>query len=280
MGTLLSGCFAWLDARCVGAKFVLRMEDLDGPRCQPRYTAAILKALESMGIDWDVYEKQSEQISRYENAMDVLAKAGKLYDCQCSRSQIRERAMPALGGGYIYPGTCQSHVVIDWRQHRGAIRYRVPEGFIDIKSEYGDVLSQSPSQAMGDPVVRRKDGQFSYQLAVVVDDMARGITRVVRGRDIAPSTAVQVCLLKDLGGTVPQYFHHYLLLDKDNETKLSKSAGPSTSVPSAMIEVQRQVLAMIGNAVDPDNIDSIATLKDVLAKFSWDLLPNTDVIIG
>ena len=225
-GTLLSGLLAWLDARSRRAEFVLRLEDVDAERCSPALALEMREALAWLGLDWDAESVQSEGRSAHEAALDALARAGLLYPCRCSRAELRQRAAPAADGGQRYPGSCRERELPagGWRDSREAIRLRLPAGRIAVEDEGGIPLAQDAALEMGDPVLRRRDGAIAYHLAVVVDDAAEGVTRVVRGRDLAPCTAIHRVLQGALGLPTPHYRHHLLLLEERGK-KLAKLHG-------------------------------------------------------
>jgi glutamyl/glutaminyl-tRNA synthetase len=212
-GTLLAGLLAWLDARARGACFILRLENLDSERSSPEKMAAMEDDLRWLGLDWDRLERQSEHTARHDAAMDWLHALQRIYPCACSRTRIRQAAIQALDGGWVYPGFCRGRSVAHWRGCGEALRCDLTDQRPVVRDESGLDLSQDIAACMGDPIVMRKDQTAAYQLAVVVDDAAAGVTRVIRGRDLAPSTATQVALGSLLGFEVPVYRHHFLLLE-------------------------------------------------------------------
>ena len=190
----------------------------------------MLRALEWLGLDWDGVERQSDHGQDHAAALDRLAEAGWLYPCTCSRAEMAAQALSrAPDGSLRYPGTCRHRALPaadqgGWRGCDDAIRLRLPPGRIQVLDEDGSDLSQDPAAECGDPVVRRRDGAVAYPLASVVDDARIGVSRVVRGRDLAPTTAVQVAIAQLLGGTAPGYRHHLLLLE-ERGGKLAKLHG-------------------------------------------------------
>jgi glutamyl/glutaminyl-tRNA synthetase len=225
-GTLLAGLLAWLDARSRGARCALRLEDIDPVRCTPEHASAMREALAWLGLDWDAESLQSANRPAHAAALDRLEASGLLYPCACSRTEIARAGVRAADGGWRYTGRCRGRELPrgGWRAVDGAVRMRLPEGRVDLRDESGLDLSQDPSADMGDPVLRRRDGAIAYHLAVVVDDAEAQITRVVRGRDIAPSTATHVLLQRALGLPTPSYRHHFLLLEETGG-KLAKLHG-------------------------------------------------------
>jgi len=224
-GTLLSALLVWLDARSRGGRALLRLEDLDKGRVRAEWASEVQRALGELGLEWDDVIVQSGRTAAHEAALDALAAAGRLYPCTCSRAD-RAGGRRAPDGGWAYDNTCRDKPLPagGWRDVDGAVRARLPDDRIVLVDEGGEDLSQTPALDMGDPIVRRRDGAIAYQLAVVVDDADSGITDVVRGRDIAPSTATQILLQRLLGYPTPRYRHHLLLLEPRGD-KLAKLHG-------------------------------------------------------
>lgn len=225
-GTLVAALLCWLDARSRGGSIRLRLEDVDRTRCTPESAVDMRAALEWLGLDWDAESLQSEQRARHEASLDALARAGALYPCTCSRSDVRRAGLRAADGGFRYPGTCRDRLLpaCDWRRHDAALRLRLAPGVVGVADEGDTDLRRDPLAAMGDPVLRRRDGSVAYHLACVVDDGAERITRVVRGRDLAASTAIHVTLQRWLDLPTPAYRHHFLLLERSGD-KLAKLHG-------------------------------------------------------
>jgi glutamyl/glutaminyl-tRNA synthetase len=225
-GTLLAGLLCWLDARSRAAHLELRLEDIDSTRCTPESARDMRAALEWFGLDWDGESLQSERSREHESALEKLAQRGALYPCRCSRSKAKRWGMVAADGGHRYPGTCRDTALpsAGWRGCGEALRLRLESGRVEPVDEGGFQLAQDPAADMGDPVLRRKDGAIAYHLGVVVDDAGQGVTRIVRGSDLAASTAIHVVLQRLLDLTTPVYRHHLLLLE-ERGSKLAKLHG-------------------------------------------------------
>lgn len=225
-GTLLAALLCWLDARSRGGEVALRLEDIDSVRCTPDRADDLRRALAWFGLDWDSFVLQSERREDHEAALSRLAQRGLLYPCRCTRSQIKRAALPAADGGFRYPGTCRGRSLPagGWRECDEVIRLRLEPGLVSPVDEGGFPLAQDPSAALGDPVLRRRDGTLAYHLAVVVDDASQKISRIIRGRDLAPSTAIHVVLQRALCVPTPAYRHHLLLLE-EHGGKLAKLHG-------------------------------------------------------
>ncbi len=277
-GTLLAALLAWLDARSLGGRFVVRLENLDVTRCRPAWADQLLADLTWLGLDWDelVDQAQAPARARHEAALDALAAAGRLYPCACTRAD-RAGGRRAPDGGWAYPNTCRGRALPDggWRAVTEAVRVRLDDDRIDLVDEGGLDLSQTPAVEMGDPVVVRRDGVLAYQLVVVVDDAASGVTRVVRGRDIAPSTATQVMLQRLLGLPRPAYRHHFLLLEPRGD-KLAKLHG---SVPASALRARHDAASLCGLLAAAAGLvaaPALCTPRELLATFAWDRVTNDD----
>ena len=225
-GTLIAGLLCWLDARSNRARVALRLEDLDRERTKSGYVDRMERDFAWFGLDWDSRSLQSENADRYKSALEALVREGRVYACDCSRAAIRAVARRAPDGSYRYPGTCRSKTVRStaWREVDRPLRLRLDSREIALKDESGIDLSGDAATLFGDPVLRRRDGTYSYHFASVLDDSEAGVDRVVRGRDLAPSTILQVALQRELGLPTPSYRHHCLFLERSGD-KLSKLHG-------------------------------------------------------
>lgn len=279
-GTLLAGLLAWLDARSRGARFVLRIEDVDRIRCTPRATREMGEALRWLGLDWDAEQVQSRRREAHEATLDRLAARGALYPCSCSRRELRRGGTRAADGGWRYPGSCRGRALpgADWRHASGAVRLRLEPGRLELRDESGLDLGQDPLAAMGDPVLLRADGSIAYHLAVVVDDAIDEVTRVVRGRDLATSTAIHVSLQRLLGLASPRYRHHALLLE-ERGGKLAKLHGAVSwrelreRYPAPRLCGLLAWLVGLREAPDP------CTPASLLEGFCWEKVRREDVVL-
>jgi glutamyl/glutaminyl-tRNA synthetase len=277
---LLAGLLCWLDARSRGAHLLLRLEDVDSARCTPALAEEMRAALRWLGLDWDAECVQSERRAAHESALDALDAQGLLYPCGCSRSSVTRAALPAADGGWRYPGTCRGRALPPggWRASGEALRLRLPPGRVVLRDESGLDLSQDPLAEMGDPVLRRRDGAIAYHLAVVVDDAADGITRVVRGRDLAASTAIHRVLQRALGLSAPVYRHHLLLLAEEGGklAKLHGSVGWRELRSRLSGEELCGALAWLaGLAAAPRALAP----RDLLAGFAWQRVRAEDRLV-
>lgn len=275
-GTLLAGMLVWLDARSRGGRIELRLEDLDVTRTRAAWATQMIDACAWLGLDWDAVVVQSDRRAAHEAALDALAAAGRLYPCSCSRA-ARAGGRRAPDGGWAYENTCRGRALPagGWRAAGDAVRAQLDDDRIELVDGGGVDLSQTPAHEMGDPVVRRRDGVIAYQLAVVVDDHDAGITDVIRGRDIAPSTATQVMLQRLLAYSQPRYRHHFLLLEP-GAGKLAKLHG---SIPFSQLQARHDGPALCGILAHAARLTATAAPcmpAELVAAFDWQRVPRID----
>jgi glutamyl-Q tRNA(Asp) synthetase len=230
-GSLAAALASWLDARAHQGQWLIRMEDVDEPRCIPGADTLILKQLSDCGLHSDLpVVWQSRRAAHYAHALSQLLAQSWVYGCQCSRKDIENQWL-AHGvrrerhQAWIYPGTCRAlnltpdsaHAELDWR-------FKVAPGMLSWHDRWLGSQKQDVAAEVGDFVLKRADGLWAYQLAVVVDDGLQGITDVVRGQDLADNTPRQILLQRALGLPLPRYAHLPLVRDAQGE-KLSKQQG-------------------------------------------------------
>jgi glutamyl-Q tRNA(Asp) synthetase len=278
-GTLLAGLLSWLDARKRGAEFLLRLEDLDPERCKPEWQSRMVEDLRWFGLDWDELQVQSERASVYEATLGCLEELGRLYPCSCSRTKIKAHGRRGPDGGWVYPNTCRARRLAGgWREGPGPLRARLDDGEIAVTDESGVDLSQRPSEALGDPVVVRRDGAVAYNLAVVADDNATGISRVVRGRDIAPSTATQVALQGLLSMPRPIYRHHLLFLE-NRGSKLAKLHGAVGAPELRRHYTSHALCGVIAHAAGLIDEPRSVAATELVAGFDWRRVRQADRVL-
>jgi glutamyl-Q tRNA(Asp) synthetase len=218
-GSLIAAVASYLEAQAQQGKWLLRMEDLDKPREMPGAADAILTALEAFGFEWDdsiVY--QSQRLEAYAEALFTLQYKGLVYPCACSRKEIADSAMHGIDG-LVYPGTCRNGLAAG--KTARAWRIKVEDRTLSFNDAIQGVVSQNLSTDIGDFVLKRADGFYAYQLAVVVDDAEQGITYVLRGADLLDSTPRQIYLQQTLDYPQPNYAHVPVAANSLGE-KLSK----------------------------------------------------------
>jgi glutamyl-Q tRNA(Asp) synthetase len=227
---LVAALASWLDARSRGGRWLVRIEDVDTPRCVPGADQAILQQLAACGLVPDgpvVWQSQRGDV--YADALQTLVKKGWAYPCGCSRKDIESAQTVARHSAAVYPGTCREGLggkpARAWRLNVRAVQEALA---LPALTHWTDrrlgPQQQNVNEEVGDFVLRRADGLWAYQLAVVVDDAAQGITHVVRGQDLADNTARQIVLQHALGLPTPHYLHTPLVLGTNGE-KLSKQNG-------------------------------------------------------
>jgi glutamyl-Q tRNA(Asp) synthetase len=252
-GSLLAAVGSYLDARANGARWLVRIEDLDTPRVVPGCADAMLRTLEAFGFEWDGEVLfQSTRRAAYAEAIATLTGSKRIFACSCSRKDLAGVDEEAQG----YPGTCRSGPT---KPGLPSLRFRVREGPIHFDDLYLGPQRFDLAQC-GDVVVQRRDGIASYQLAVVVDDAFQGVTRVVRGADLLSSTPWQIDLLDALALPTPIYGHLPLLLEPDG-AKLSKSRRSLPLDPTAVPQALASTLTHLSQAPPADLAHS--SIKDV-----------------
>ncbi len=261
-GSLVAALGSWLDARAHGGRWLVRIEDVDVPRCVPGAAEAILRQLAAVGLVPDEAPVwQSQRGVLYQQALDALLGQGRTFPCACSRKDIAD-ALTAQGmerprhGELVYPGSCRHG--LDGKPVR-AWRFKVPAGCVQWTDRRLGPQAQDVAAEVGDFVLKRADGLWAYQLAVVVDDAAQGITDVVRGADLLDNTARQLLLQHALGLPTPRYLHTPLLLGANGE-KLSKQNGAAAPPMNDLLAVLDAAASTLGLAATRQH-----TVADALA---------------
>lgn len=217
-GSLIAAVGSCLDARTHGGRWLVRMEDVDEPRCSQAHADEILRVLDACGFEWDgEVVHQSRRKELYQAALDRLLQNGHAYPCACTRREIADSSLNGIEGP-VYPGTCRAGLA--GRAPR-AWRVRVGSEPVCFEDRLRGRHCQNLEADIGDFVIRRADGFFAYQLAVVVDDHEQGITHVVRGADLLASTPRQIHLQRLLGHATPAYLHLPVAVNEHGQ-KLSK----------------------------------------------------------
>ena len=269
-GSVVAALASWLDARAHRGRWLLRIEDIDPPRERAGATASILETLRRLGLHWDGEPVlQSTRRPAYAAALDALVARGLAYPCGCTRREIAD-SQPRTGGprerhGELrYPGTCSAGLP-PGRAPR-AWRLRVPDGIVRFDDRRLGPQAQDLAAEVGDFVLRRADGLWAYQLAVVVDDAAQGVTDVVRGTDLLGSTARQVVLARALGLRSPRWLHVPVVAGPDGD-KLSKQNGATAVDASRPLEVLDAALRHLGIA-PPAEVSPEAWLAGATARWA------------
>lgn len=235
LGNLFSALIAWLAARKCGGQMVLRLEDLDQNRCKAEYARQLEEDLLFLGLDWDEGGSlggqhspyvQHNRTQLYQEQLEKLMEQGLVYPCFCTRAELHAAEAPhSSDGETIYNGRCRALSAGEFKRlserRSPALRLRVPQDTICFDDGHYGRFCQNLADECGDFILRRSDGVFAYQLAVVADDAAMGVTQVVRGRDLLSSTPRQLYLYRLLGFEPPKFSHVPLLLSADGR-RLSK----------------------------------------------------------
>lgn len=281
LGNLRSALLGWLDVRSKGGRFLVRVEDLDPERSKPEHVEGLWEDLRFLGLDWDEPPvKQSERTEAYRAALAALRARGDVYECTCSRAEVARAASAPHPGeeGPIYPGTCRAGALAK-PGRTPSLRFKVPPGVVAFVDELRGPVSQDVEHEVGDFVVQRSDGVASYQLAVVVDDAASGVTRVVRGDDLLTSTPRQLVLQRALGLTAPAYAHVPLLVQPDGR-RLAKREGALTA--AGLRERGVSGAAIIGLLAKWSGLSDGApcTAERLVAGFDWRRVPTTPTVVA
>ncbi|NPT43681.1 tRNA glutamyl-Q(34) synthetase GluQRS [Paraburkholderia sp. 1N] len=247
-GSLVSALASWLDARAHGGAWLVRIEDIDGPRTVPGAAEDILSTLERFGMRADEPPAwQSHRIARYQEAFEQLKGAGQIYPCGCTRKEIADSLLHAHARNttLAYPGTCRNGL---HGKPARAWRLRVPDGdaaVITFEDRWQGTQTQNLATEVGDFVLKRADDQWAYQLAVVVDDADAGMTHIVRGADLMDSTARQIYLQRCLGVPTPTYLHVPVVTNDQGE-KLSKQNGATALDTDKPLEALTEAARHLG----------------------------------
>ena len=248
-GSLVAALGSYLSARAQGGEWLVRIEDLDPPREAKGAAADILRTLEAYGFEWDgEVWYQGRRRDAYENALDMLREQDAVYACGCTRREIADSSLLGIEGP-VYPGTCRAGMPAG-RAPR-ALRVRTDGARIEFTDALQGAQRSALDVEIGDFVVRRADGLYAYQLAVVVDDAEQGITEVVRGADLLGSTARQIHLQQLLGLPTPRYLHLPAVLNTAGE-KLSKQTFAAALPRANPVQVLWRALEFLGQNPAPD----------------------------
>lgn len=256
----------------------LRLEDLDRNRTKPGFVDAMERDLAWFGLDWDGVIRQSDREAVYGEVLSELVGRGLVYACDCSRARIRASGAAAPDGSYRYPGTCRKQIVLseNWRSEARPLRLRLDSMPIELLDESGLNLSGDAALLFGDPILRRRDGSYAYHFASVLDDAKQGVTRVVRGRDLALSTLPQVALQDLLGLPTPAYRHHALFMERDGD-KLSKLHGAvDVATLRARYEAE-ELCGLIASFVGLGPPGGSCRPADLIEAFDWSRVADADV---
>ncbi len=283
LGNVFSALMAWLSVRSAGGTMVLRIEDLDPDRCRPEYAEQLKDDLRWLGLDWDVEQTpQSRRTEAYRECFERLREMGLVYPCYCSRGELHAASAPhASDGNVIYAGTCRDLTEEERaaKTRRPAWRLIVPDEEIAFHDGLQGEYRENLARECGDFIIRRSDGVYAYQLAVVTDDAEAGVTQIVRGRDLLSSTPRQIYLQRLLGLPTPEYYHVPLLVAPDGrrlskrEHDLDMGALRERCTPEALLGCLAQLSGLRPTA-EP------VTAGELAAVFSWNFAAKENITIG
>lgn len=279
VGNLRTALAAWLSARKQGGHMLLRIEDVDVPRCSRAHEDQQRRDLERLGLTWDgEVVRQSERATVYRDALDTLHAQKRLYPCQCTRKDLQLLASaPHLEDGLRpYPGTCRAR---PWEGMQAALRFRLPPGEVLWTDHLLGAQRDDAHAITGDPLLFRRDGLFAYHLAVVVDDGLCGVTEVVRGADLRSVTATHIRLQEAFGYSRPTYAHLGMVTAPDG-TRLGKRAGAlglealearGLSLPS--------LVGWLGFSLGCLSRPEPCAAADLIERFDWQRVPQEAIPI-
>lgn len=282
LGNVFSALLAWLSIRSRGGRILLRMEDLDPDRCRPEYIETLKRDLDWLGLDWDEEQpRQSGQTEAYRAQFERLRALALVYPCYCSRAELHAASAPhASDGTAIYAGTCRNLTQAQrmTMTRKPAWRVTVPDVRISVHDGLQGVYSENLAHDCGDFIVRRSDGVYAYQLAVVTDDAAGGVTEIVRGRDLLSSTPRQVWLQQMLEFQTPVYFHVPLLTAPDGRRLSKRERDLDLGALREKMKPEQLIgwLAYLAG-LQPENVP--ASPAALASAFRWELVRSDNIEI-
>ena len=282
LGNLLCALLAYLSVRSQGGKFLLRIEDLDVPRCPRRLSLQCIEDLAWLGFTWDEEPLwQSQRSDIYQHYLDELQKQGLIYPCFCTRAQLMASQAPNLGDTQVVYNRACAHLSNDdvarlSRTRSPALRLRVPDAEVTFTDGLFGPQRENLARDCGDFILRRSDGLFGYQLAVVVDDALSGVNQVVRGRDILSATPRQLYLLEKLGFPAPEYVHIPLLMDHDGRRLAKRDKDLDLSALSRRFTPE-DILGMLAYSAGIIEENRPMTLEQLIPLFSWEKVKRSDI---
>ncbi len=290
LGNLLAALLAWLDVRSQGGTMVLRIEDLDPQRCSLDKARQLAEDLQWLGLDWDEGGLepaycQSNRSHYYQEAFHRLESMGLIYPCYCTRAQRLAASAPhASDGAVVYNRRC-AHLTPAQRQEleaegrRPAYRVRVPHREVTVTDGHMGPYTQQLDADCGDFIVRRSDGVWAYQLAVVVDDALMGVNHVVRGCDLLSSSPAQAWLHRTLGYAPPQFYHLPLLVDAQGRRLSKRDRDLDMGVLRAKYTPQ-ELVGWLGWLAGLQDTPKSATPAGLIPRFQWAKVPKNPIVFG
>lgn len=278
LGNIFTALLAWLSVRSKNGEMLLRIEDLDPARSKQEYIDALKRDLQWLGLDWD---REMPQQSEREAAYRACFKKLKTYPCYCARNELHDASAPhASDGRTIYAGTCRNLTNAERAQktRKPAWRVSVPDQTVSFSDGVYGLYAQTLSKECGDFIVRRSDGVYAYQLAVVCDDAYGGVNEVVRGSDLLSSTPQQIWLYQTLSLPVPSFYHVPLLVAPDGK-RLSKREK-SLDMEHLREDFQpEEIIGRLAFAAGLIPKEEPICAKDLISDFSWNKIGKKAIII-
>lgn len=282
LGNVFSALLSWLSAKSQGGTWLLRIEDIDPQRSKQEYAELIMDDLHWLGLDWDEGPYyQSERGDIYELYLKQLTDNGLTYPCYCTRADILATQAPHESDGrVVYKGTCRN-LAPGVKTGPAAIRMKVPsegKGILSFTDGHYGMQTIDLTTHCGDFIVRRKDGAWAYQLAVVVDDALMGINEVVRGCDLLLSSPQQIYLAQQLGFAPPHFTHLPLLCNKQGQ-RLSKRDQSLDMAALRTSNTPEEIIGMLAHAAGLQQSNEPVTAQELVGEFSWDKIPTNNIIM-
>lgn len=280
LGNVFSALLSWLSARAQGGTWLLRIEDIDPQRSRHEYADMLMDDLQWLGLEWDGKPCwQSQRGDIYARYLQQLTEAGLIYPCYCTRADILATQAPHESDGrVVYKGTCRN---LPPGTHTGpaALRMKVPDegrGIVTFTDGHYGTLTVDLTTQCGDFIVRRKDGAWAYQLAVVVDDALMGINEVVRGRDLLLSSPQQIYLAQQLGFTPPRFTHLPLLCNTAGQ-RLSKRDKSLDMGCLRQRFTPNQIIGLLAHAAGLQPTHDAVSAQSLVKTFSWNKVGTADI---
>lgn len=280
LGNMFSALLSWLSARAQGGTWLLRIEDIDPQRSRHEYADMLMDDLQWLGLEWDGKPCwQSQRGDIYASYLQQLTDAGLIYPCYCTRADILATQAPHESDGrVVYKGTCRN-LPPGARKGPAALRMKVPEegrGIVTFTDGHYGTHTVDLTTQCGDFIVRRKDGAWAYQLAVVVDDALMGINEVVRGRDLLLSSPQQIYLAKQLGFTPPRFTHLPLLCNTAGQ-RLSKRDKSLDMGCLRQRFTPNQIIGLLAHAAGLQPTPDAVSAQSLVKTFSWNKVVTADI---
>ncbi len=281
LGNVLCALIAYLSAKSAGGKALLRIEDIDTARCAGNRVPQMIDDLRWLGFHWDDGEQpesyQSNRTAIYAHYFDILDRQGLIYPCYCTRAELHAASAPhGSDGQMVYDGRCK-RLTERPENRRPAFRLEVPDEVIAVSDGLQGIYSEHLPTACGDFLLRRSDGVYAYQLAVVVDDALSGVTEVVRGRDLLSSTPRQLYLYRLLGFEPPRFYHIPLLLRADG-TRLAKRDGAlDMGALRERFSTPDEIIGMLAYNVGLLPQYRPISVDELIPVFDWNLIKREDI---